>query len=570
MPDRREYEYLTVSLSEEATNLIGVRASPGNNLEKLYHERREHGQYRKKWKSMRAYTRLPIARVTLGKGVGFIGKSHVVMMVHLHHYLANLGLGSGKLAMWWDSLAGLLRQYDVKVLMGDFNMAFFQVIPQLRSRGVEINLAAWYPWKSDIIGSPMADSGGIFMVNLPGDYRLATGLESLHDRDSTGILAKYATAEIEANLAARASASRSTPAVAGRPPPPPAIPGAESGFDVIASAGGPGQALSAYLPKGAPGDVTLRESLTLSDASRAAVAAWQDSAGKPGTRGQLGVKFKEKRLPAAIWKLQGIHQQGSHFPICVFSDNIGTRSAQAHAARNVKARERKANKKGKGAGKGGAGEPQLPPPAPQPQHAQPQQVQQQHAPQSRRAEPQPVQPQPPAPLPRQAEPQPTPEPQPPPPEPRALPLSPPPLADRDLEAPPSLAVRPPLQRPLPPDDPAYVHPGPQGGDPGMLAAYPSNPDPAEDIGSTAASSNQPSTWQERATQPRRWQSHWWPASSGGLWYSGTGVFGGWAQYGYARRTQWITEDTRELTGTAEDWREATSSPDSLGDLLESW
>ena len=53
-----------------------------------------------------------------------------------------------------------IQEYDVKVLMGDFNMALFRVIPELRSRGVTIDLAAWYPWKS-AEGVQMADSCGI-------------------------------------------------------------------------------------------------------------------------------------------------------------------------------------------------------------------------------------------------------------------------------------------------------------------------------------------------------------------------------------------------------------------------
>jgi hypothetical protein len=45
--------------------------------------------------------------------------------------------------------------------LGDFNMSFFKVIDQLRSRGLEIDLAAWYPWKA-ASGTTMADSCGIF------------------------------------------------------------------------------------------------------------------------------------------------------------------------------------------------------------------------------------------------------------------------------------------------------------------------------------------------------------------------------------------------------------------------
>jgi hypothetical protein len=83
----------------------------------------------------------------------------------------------------------MIQNFDVKVLMGDFNMALFLVIPELRSRGVTIDLAAWYPWKS-AEGVQMADSCGIFFIDTPGEYTLCKGLKDLHDNDSTGILWK--------------------------------------------------------------------------------------------------------------------------------------------------------------------------------------------------------------------------------------------------------------------------------------------------------------------------------------------------------------------------------------------
>ena len=73
--------------------------------------------------------------------------------------------------------------------MGDFNMCLFRVIPELRSRGTTIDLAAWYPWRS-LEGEPMSDSCGIFFIDRPGVYTLAKGIHDLHDRDRAGILAR--------------------------------------------------------------------------------------------------------------------------------------------------------------------------------------------------------------------------------------------------------------------------------------------------------------------------------------------------------------------------------------------
>ena len=64
-----------------------------------------------------------IAKVTLPSCVGFIGKEHNVMVVHMRSELANLVLSEK------------IQRYNVQVLMGDFNMFLFRVIPELHSPG---------------------------------------------------------------------------------------------------------------------------------------------------------------------------------------------------------------------------------------------------------------------------------------------------------------------------------------------------------------------------------------------------------------------------------------------------
>ena len=80
--------------------------------------------------------------------MGFIGKEHNVMVVHMHNELANNVQGQQMLEMCWGLLSEKIRIYEATVLMGDFNMSLFRVIPELRSRGSVIDLGAWYPWKS--------------------------------------------------------------------------------------------------------------------------------------------------------------------------------------------------------------------------------------------------------------------------------------------------------------------------------------------------------------------------------------------------------------------------------------
>ena len=185
--------------------------------------------------------------------------------------------------------------------MGDFTMSLFKVIPELRHRGVDIVLGAWYPWKS-LKGEPMTGSCGIFSVNLPGMYTLVKNLCDIHDRDQTGVLARAEPVEcnsdedvekVAANDSAVAEPSEDSDDSEDDSPKRLPI------FDRIDENAGPGMRLGAYLANG----LNLRDkcsaSLTLSQPS-AAVAAAHDSDRKAD-----GIKTKEKRLDARIWRYNG-------------------------------------------------------------------------------------------------------------------------------------------------------------------------------------------------------------------------------------------------------------------------
>ena len=150
----------------------------------------------------------------------------------------------------------------------------------------------------------MSDSCGIFFVSTPGVYTLKKGVRDLHDRDRTGVLA------------------RGFPKSADLPNRP-RVADIGDDYDRIEKDGGPGQPLLCYLPR-AEMDMKkkLGPSLIPSDASAAvAASAWSD-------RAQSGFKVREKRLQADIWKCNGEHYKGSHFPICVFTNNVGRRSPE--------------------------------------------------------------------------------------------------------------------------------------------------------------------------------------------------------------------------------------------------
>ena len=78
----------------------------------------------------------------------------------------------------------------------------------------------------------------------------------------------------------------------------------------------------------------MRPSLTPSEES----AAVADSRGSDREKG--GIKFKEKRLDARLWRYKGVHQKGSHFPICVFTNNVGRRSPEKLEERKRKFKQR--------------------------------------------------------------------------------------------------------------------------------------------------------------------------------------------------------------------------------------
>ena len=72
------------------------------------------------------------------------------MCVHLNHMTAKkeISEGSRSLKSFWDEIVGDITKHGVRVFTGDFNMQLFSAVAELRARGLQANLAAWYPWKT--------------------------------------------------------------------------------------------------------------------------------------------------------------------------------------------------------------------------------------------------------------------------------------------------------------------------------------------------------------------------------------------------------------------------------------
>ncbi len=184
------------------------------------------------------YTRCLFAHSYSDKCVGRFGKEQIVMVVHMNNNTANPTSGRAdgtKLGKWRDHLQALIGQHQVDILMCDMNMCLLAEIPELRGRGVVIEVGAYFPWKAlpskskkgkQLLrgGGAMCDSCAIIVVGKPGIYRLPKGLDDIHSNNCTGIL------------------------YSGWPKPKPEE---ECGFECIHSEGGPGCELTKFLPKSA-------------------------------------------------------------------------------------------------------------------------------------------------------------------------------------------------------------------------------------------------------------------------------------------------------------------------------
>ena len=82
--------------------------------------------------------------------------------------------------------------------------------------------------------------------------------------------------------------------------------------------------MTSFIPKGLDLQFLRACKETLTPSSDSAAVAAKDH--RPLKRSTM--TFNEKRLDIRIWQLNGNHQKGSHFPICVFTNNISRRSLE--------------------------------------------------------------------------------------------------------------------------------------------------------------------------------------------------------------------------------------------------
>ena len=284
---RAEYQYLTIRGHEKTSLLVGVRANVGSHLRFLYWTRRCDGLYKSPTKTDRsnkraAYTRILIVSVTTDLGIAWLGKTHQVMVVHLHNMTAKKTFGQNLLDNHWQQMADLIKKYKVTVLAGDWNMALFNVRPALRNFGIKVSCAAWYPWKT-LGGDLGVDSCAIFFVEsiAVGDFKLLYPATRMHDRDDSGLF--YMPAPITETSMNAAIAALQKGELDEWP----------WSYHRFCPIGFPGQLITAYEPKTRAGKyVPLQDRvsmlLTPLEESEAAIAAWTKALGekKIGGHGQ--------------------------------------------------------------------------------------------------------------------------------------------------------------------------------------------------------------------------------------------------------------------------------------------
>ena len=161
--------------------MICARASLVLGIRLLIFHRIYDGAYRATQKRKKATTKGAVSRIMIaslkmrhvrirGRGVNGDDAEDIdeirIANAHLHYRTAKRELQSGAAAYkrFWDLLATYMAEFRPSLLCGDFNMALFAVIPELRARGFQISLCAWYCWQNHLETHVRADSCAIFRI----------------------------------------------------------------------------------------------------------------------------------------------------------------------------------------------------------------------------------------------------------------------------------------------------------------------------------------------------------------------------------------------------------------------
>ena len=288
---RTGYQYHCVRMDEhEKTLLIAVRVNICERLAILESVRRVDGRYKEKndTKGHMPVMKTAITRILVGQvdlRVSMAGHERLVVAnVHLHRYTAKKFHGfAASFDRFWDELSALVLKHQVRILAGDFNMSLWEVVPQLRRRRIQVQMAAWFPWY-DNMGQVKGDSCGIFLIGE------AAAIKPLHGPS----VFTAAVADQETTM--------------------------DSWLNLPKFTQGQGYALASYLPKGSQ--------------IRAAQASLQASSVEEGPFATEGWNplppCKQKRIVREMFDPDGLlFRSGAHMPLIIFLGAKARRSPEA-------------------------------------------------------------------------------------------------------------------------------------------------------------------------------------------------------------------------------------------------
>ena len=88
------------------------------------------------------------------------------MTMHVHCAVAKKDISNGgeSLKRVWDDAVKFIVEFRVRFLTGDFNVALWCVIVELRARCLHANLLAWYPWKNNLESHVRMDSCAMISI----------------------------------------------------------------------------------------------------------------------------------------------------------------------------------------------------------------------------------------------------------------------------------------------------------------------------------------------------------------------------------------------------------------------
>ena len=319
---RKTREHFVIRGEEKSDVLIAARKDNTTGLRMLCHRVWDDHHYKEDGQDKMARSRALACEVAFKQNIGHLGKDIRVCGVHGHFRTMKMEWVEAYIA-FWDRLADAVKTFRIQFMAGDFNMSLTEVPKQLRSRGIDCNCAAWYPWHhDDTMDSTQQslgfDSCGIFYIGGPVEIKTPWNLGDMQTLTSIST---------------------------GKPIP---------GLDRYHGQNVPGQPWTCYRSrkcKETSEDKNLKDrlrdllTLTTTTEELERIPRRKYVAYCPYLR------LKQKELDCHEWLVDGNMHNGAHFPLCVFTNNSSARSETRAKERGQDRHERFQNSCNKGSGK---------------------------------------------------------------------------------------------------------------------------------------------------------------------------------------------------------------------------